>query len=200
MARRMGYLALTIAGTWKPTTTPNTQSSSVSHGQSADLPALLVGIRKYASSNAEIDSVIRSSRNSPSVQTCRRDEGMGGVTVVIVCTPPRAVAGLPCAPRPHGTESRRPPRRVRDHAHPRSSATYSTTRRRRAAGDVPGCRYSGTEDLPPLALEVLRGHEAAGDQVRQLGHLRDRVDEEGCPPILDHLRGFSRQQVGVLAA
>ena len=36
---------------------------------------------------------------------------------------------------------------------------------------------SSTEDLPPLALELFRRHEAAGDQIRELGHLRDRVDE-----------------------
>ena len=33
-------------------------------------PVLLAGSRKYASSNADTDSVIRSSMNSPSFQTC----------------------------------------------------------------------------------------------------------------------------------
>src|SRR4029077_20730682 len=79
MARRMGYFALTMAGTWNPTTTPNTQSSSVSHGQSADSPALLAGIRKYASSKADTDSVIRSSRNIPSFQASCRDVGNDGL-------------------------------------------------------------------------------------------------------------------------
>jgi hypothetical protein len=79
-----------MAGSWIPTTTPNTHSSRISHGTSEPSPELLVGIREYATNSTDTDSVTRSSMKRTSFHACRREVGVDGFKCVIVRTLPRS--------------------------------------------------------------------------------------------------------------
>ena len=79
-ARRMGYFALTMAGTWMPTITAKTHSSRISQGTSEPPPpAVRVGMRKYAANNSVIDASTRSRTNPPSLQASRFEMGIAGI-------------------------------------------------------------------------------------------------------------------------
>jgi hypothetical protein len=203
------YLASTIAAPSGNPPPPRTHRAFFS-GSVSQRPSRRTSPRSWSGSgstpaaNAEIDGGHpEPAGTAPASQHLPPDEGNGrGHGRHRLHPPEGGFAGLPSAPRTarDGSHAVDPPSASPG---PRAPTVFRHLFRRhggRRAVRVT-CRAAGTQAprSSPLALEVLRGHEAAGDQVRQLGHLRDRVDEEGSSTDPRPLRGFSRQQVGVLA-